>query len=431
VGDVSHSQHFEYHNEVTEPLCSGLLPLLDRHAEAIGGLLGLSLGQSAQPFAYYRCRDLETCSAVPEDAGGVAIGDTVISPKYFDTHELAHAYLYRVTGEGAPSGLLREGAAVALSCDHIETLPTTSYDWRSLLHPKGHAEYTLAGHFVTYLVRDYGVEPFLRFYRAIPQAVTTTDFELEFARFYPISMDRAWQNAITPGPFWELKSCLGAWECSAPEPLEVGTVATEDCGNGFRRQLTVGSQEGGVVISHNGGALAVWQTCWEDAGPCLAVGADNEDTLHWMVMDPGTYSLTSLSGRKTKVLLAEYIPGRLLGDSCVEAGEVRLDAQARTRINFPKGRKLSGWIRLTGAVGRTYEFLPANLPVPDGALSLCNGCGPSSTCVPLTLTQPSVFVAEGSLLQVQNLSTSTSSLAGGGLEGMGLWFTPTRGGADQ
>jgi len=134
VGDVSRSQYFEYHDQVNESLCPDLLSLLDKHAEMIGGLVGLSLNPDAPPFRYYRYESLEGYIEDFPGSGGLCIGDSVYSFNYFEPHELVHAYVYRAWGDWPSNGLLREGIAVALSCDPMDSLALASYDWRDLLH---------------------------------------------------------------------------------------------------------------------------------------------------------------------------------------------------------------------------------------------------------------------------------------------------------
>ncbi len=143
TGTVSRSQHFEYHDQVDEPLCPTLLSLLDQHADQIGGKVGLSLAPDDPPFRYYKFRDVDAIRAsgrCPANVDACAGEDNVFSVQYFDGHEQVHDYVYRAWGRRSV-GLLDEGEAVALTCDPLRyaqaaSLPSTivgNLDWRDVV----------------------------------------------------------------------------------------------------------------------------------------------------------------------------------------------------------------------------------------------------------------------------------------------------------
>ena len=120
-GNVSHSQFWEYHDRVGEPLCPTLLSLLDHHAQEIAGNIGVTLLPGESLFRYYKFRDntdFNDAQVCTQYSGACATGNDVYSPRYFHAHEQAHDYVYRAWG-GWSARLLDEGAAVALSCDPI------------------------------------------------------------------------------------------------------------------------------------------------------------------------------------------------------------------------------------------------------------------------------------------------------------------------
>lgn len=432
TGQVSRSSYFEYHEQTSEALCPGLLPLLDKHAEMIGGLLGVPLVAGEPLFRYYRYRDIEAYGEAFPESGGKTSGTSIYSPSYFSAHELVHAYVHRARGNGPTTSLLGEGIAVALSCEPVGTLAQGSYDWRDFLHFDGASRvgYGLAGHFATYLLRRYGTPAFMQFFQASPDTIEAADLEAQFARFYPTSLDLAWREATDiPSLLSMTEGCLGDWACWTTGPLVQGEQVTQDCSNGMHRSLDVGPGEGGVMILKSGGDVAVWRSCWEDSGPYLVLH-DYLDlpTLHWVVMAPGSYTLTS-SGQTTLSLI-DHLPATTLGETCDTAAELQLDGERVTQLNLPSTDGISGWVRLAGAVGRVFEIVPEMLVLSDGTtgsvggtVSYCDGCDPGAACVALRPGLPqSFFVAPGSALRLTNLDAR-----GGSLAGAGLWFHPVLG----
>jgi len=445
VGDVTRSQYFEYHDQVNESLCPGLLSFLDKHAEMIGGLVGLSLNPDARPFRYYRYESLEGYIEDFPGSCGLCIGDSVYSFNYFEPHELVHAYVYRAWGDWPSNGLLREGIAVALSCDPMDSLALASYDWRDLLHVHADSDagYALAGRLAAYLIRQYGMQKFSQLYHAVPDEADAADFEAEFARLYPLSMDQAWQSASKAGGLDSgLSGCFGDWDCwTTGPPLGLGEEVAQDCANGFHRTMTVADGQNGVVFLKSGSDLAVWKTCWEDAGPYLLIHDDPAPTdlsaVHWILMDPGTYTLTLWGPADLQV--KSYVPAPFLGPACETAGEVQLDEQLATQIDLPSVDGISGWIRLTGAVGKSYDLTPIALGFADdpslpasvrNTLTYCDSCDPSAICVPIhSGATQTLSVTQGSVLHLQNINASADGFFM--KSGAGLWFRPVQGGADQ
>jgi hypothetical protein len=350
----------------------------------VGGLVGVSLNVGGAPFRYYRYQHLSNYVEAFPNSGGIAIGDSVYSPSYFTPHELVHAYVYRAWGDGTSNGLLREGIAVALSCEPGVGLAAASYDWRDLLHLHADSDvgYSLAGHFVTHLLRQYGMTTFKRLYQAISDPTDSADFEIEFARFYPVSMNDAWQTAMTTGLGWEFRACLGDWACWSTGSLNIDEEVTQDCASGIHRTLTVGAGQGGVVLSKSGGDVQIWRSCWDDGGPYLVLrDAPNSDTLHWVVMSPGTYTLTLWD--KANVQLKAYVPASLLGDSCALAGEVQLDGQLATQIVLPAVSESADGFVWPGqsAYPTTCSRTGFLCPMTPPCRNLCGVRRPSATAV--------------------------------------------------
>jgi hypothetical protein len=392
-GDVSHSQFWEYHDRVGEPLCPTLLSLLDQHAQEIGGTIGLTLDSRESPFRYYKFRDstdFNDAQVCTKYSGACATGNDVYSPRFFHAHEQAHDYVYRAWG-GWSAQLLDEGVAVALSCDPIWFINQRQkpadllggLDWRNLLalNVEDRAGYIAAGYFVTSLVQRYGWPNFAELHRRVPRGVNAADFMRLFNDIYPQAMDQSWAEALSSGA----QPCLKERLCDAV-PMAVGEDASVACDGQMHRSVTV-TDQGGVEISIHGGngEITLVQGCGEAAPPWLELTSAGVPTTHWVSLRPGTYTLLNLisPGMPDGVAFKGYLPSNFLAAECEDAGAIPLDPEGDTHINLLLG-PLNGWIGLAGGGGNrymAYAFGITTNAATDSVFEICDGCGATSNCV--------------------------------------------------
>jgi len=422
VGSVSRSQFFEYHSRVDEPLCPTLLSLLDQHAEKIGGKVGLRL-DPANPFRYYRFRDAADfkanaggCSA---EADGCALGrDVVYSTRSLHAHELAHAYIFRAW-QGGSSGLVNEGEAVALSCDpgygaQPSNRPADVLghpDWRSLLNLHGNsiAGYSAAGFWTTHLAARFGWDGVRDLHGRIRAGITAEDFEREFARVYPTSMEATWSAALdTPGA----PPCDNDWGCTAI-PLDVGARVPPDCDGQMHRSITLFGQAGVVLTLSGAGSQIALRSCDTQAAPIYdLISGGTERTTHIAALPAGTFTLFSAPAPKD-VEFVSYLPAGFNAATCAAVPPVVLDPSQTTYVDLLAGA-VNGWIRIAGG-GHVYEVSPYNLiwqgwPGPTGAPAVCDGCDAAATCVPLPAgAATSLAIPDGAVLRLAGVSAVASS----------------------
>lgn len=414
AGDVSRSRFFEYHSQVREPLCPTLLAWLDRHAEVIGGKIGLTLDPD-DPYRYYKFRDGAAFAAdsggCPPENGACALGDAVYSSTSFHAHEQAHDYVFRAWG-GWSNGLFSEGEAVALSCMPFYELEpgqrpvdlVGSLDWRDLLNLFGDSDdgYAAAGFFVTYLAEHHGWPSIEVLHRKVSRGAAAADVERAFASVYPMSIDQAWADALgTAGA----APCQRDWQCLATS-MAVGEVAAPECDGEMHRSVDVGAQ-GGAVLTVEGDDSRLMLLPCAAATPTsytLDGGHAGRPATHWASLPPGSYAMFP-GPLPASVALRSDFPGPLVGSACASASLVSLDANGRTSIDLPGGG-VDGWMRLTGG-GRTYDVFPYNLVWSDlltpGPVSICDDCSAVS-CVPLAYGQPTrVLIGDQSVVRFQSV----------------------------
>ena len=392
-GDVSHSQFWEYHDQVGEQLCPTLLSLLDHHAQDIAGNIGLTLHPGESPFRYYKFRDnvdFANAQVCTRYSDACATGNDVFSPRYFHAHEQAHDYVYRAWG-GWSAQLLDEGVAVALSCDPIRFINVGQkpadmlgeLDWRNLLDlsvedPDG---YIAAGYFATSLVQRFGWPSFAKLHRRVPRGISAAEFGRIYGEVYPESVDQSWSVALSSGA----QPCLKDRLCDAI-PMAVGEDAPVACDGQMHRSVTV-TDQGGVGLSIHGGSaeITLVQDCGDAAAPWLELTSVGAPATHWISLRPATYTLLNLitTGQPDGVVLKGYLPRNFLAAECEDAGAIPLDPQGYTSINMQLG-PLNGWIGLTGGGGKdymAYAFGITTDATTDSVFEICDGCGATSKCV--------------------------------------------------
>jgi hypothetical protein len=430
VGTVSRSQYWEYHDQVDEALCPTLLDDLDRHAQLVGGKIGLVLDPS-DPYGFYKFVDVSALAAsgacaLPEN-GACAGNGSVYSTAYFYAHEQAHEYVYRAWG-GYSIGLLNEGEAVALSCDpDFPVQPNVSPqqalghpDWRSLLYLYGNSieGYGAAGFWVTSLARRFGWSKVAELHRRIPAGISAADFEIAFATVFPTSMDESWSTALAVGS----APCQDDWRCVAT-PTSVGEDATPDCDGEMHRSVVV-TDQGGVVVTVGGlDAEIILRSCADPAAPSyeLARGGTPR-TTHYAPLAPGSYTMVS-NPTPTDVLFDGYLPPTLLGDACATGVTVTPDPTQYTYVDLAAG-PVDGWLQVNGG-GQSYEVAPYGL-IGTGTPAtvtgvLCDSCDPAASCIQLAYGQPTVVsIPDGAVVHFEGAISIPPSGSGWGY----LLFVP-------
>jgi hypothetical protein len=409
MGTLLRSQHWEYHDRVSEPLCGNLLALLDQHTLALGSKIGLDLALPAPPFRYYKFRDeadLKAAGVCMAGSGACATGRAVYSPHYFHAHEQVHNYAYR-TWSGWSAQLLDEGIAVALSCEPQRFIgPEQSPadllgnpDWRSRIDvdAKDSPGYVAAGYLVTYLATQFGWSKVGDFHRSMPSQVDAETFAQHFASIFPMSMDEAWGRALSIGS----QPCIKDWMCDAT-PLALGEVADVACDGQMHRSVTVTETASvSLAIRAGSGAMTLVRNCTDPAPAWRKLAGRGTSATHWLDLEPGNYVIADLTGHglPRSVALQAYLPGRLVGPSCAGARSVALSATDDTYVHFPKG-DVSGWLAVSEHAGQAYLAATNGLEPSAGhesTIELCDGCVEPATCIPL---HGAVVVSPGARLRL-------------------------------
>lgn len=396
TGRITRSRHFEYHDRESTALCPMLLPVLDEYFERLPTVTGLR-ADAASIFRYYKFRDLDEitrASACPGKAGACATEESILSPLFFDTHELAHAYAVQQWG-GRSNVLLNEGIAVALSCKPTARYTFSADDrlqWRTLLRHSdagnwswsgvtaASSGYAAVGAFVTSLATRYGWARVGELYRRVAPGGYDLDFEREFARVMPTSLDEAWDHAFVGS---RVATCVKDPRCDLAAQPSGESLGTPTCAAVRGRPLAL-DVHAGVVLSLLGSGVAAHSCSDPDRTYWLpGSGTSDQPTNHWLSLPPDRYLLdTDAKDPPRDLAVVQYLDEPLVAPVCEHAQPVNLQDSHETFIELPPG-EWNGWLALAGD-GSAYglEWMGSGPSVQS--LQLCTGCGDTAVCTPLS-----------------------------------------------
>jgi hypothetical protein len=179
------SAHYRVGTSFSEPLCSGTLTILEKHAESLRDLLGTELA----PVDIY-LYDASAPCAESDTAGCYDPDSRFIKTDWASTkHEIVHALTYQW---GLADPLFTEGTAEAFDgapSEFKDILPSSNF---------GHGvDYAAARHFVRWLFASKGLEPLREVFRrsepsngtAVFQSVYGTTLNAADTEYFADAMD--------------------------------------------------------------------------------------------------------------------------------------------------------------------------------------------------------------------------------------------------
>ncbi len=229
-GDWKDDYTFVWHGEFVsiygydrtiEEACGGSFTAIDTHTKAI---LEMS-GSNAFIHYDYRWMSAEFFEGhCPVDAGACTVYGEPWAVSIPHMHEIAHAVEYLAWDNACPS-LLGEGLAEYFSGPrfHADDLPDPSLMWELLGDLTGrrptHADYTVAGHFASFLVEEFGFLAIEDLCRAIPvhSIFDQEDWDRATRQVLNLSLDELLEMYEKYPLCTQQQYAARAWEC-AGEP---------------------------------------------------------------------------------------------------------------------------------------------------------------------------------------------------------------------
>lgn len=218
---VSRTARVEYHSDSPLDACPSAAALVEARLGQMERAFHVT-GPSHITYSHYATWDALTASGCPSEATGCEGGEAIGSTSFVDFHEIVHATL---EPQGRPNALVLEGAAVMyehLGADLYRQWPR----WQdavsaSATYPPPPIVLLFGGAFSAYLVTQYGVDQFMRFYRSSKHDASPDAFAAQFEQTFGVTLDVAWASAN------DLES-LSLCDDLAPNMTLDGTEAATD-----------------------------------------------------------------------------------------------------------------------------------------------------------------------------------------------------------
>jgi len=378
-----------------DSVCPDVLGEIEEHAQVIGDALGIE-----RPLVtYYKYDgdgDYKTNAACGDGASACARNATVNSPEAFDRHELIHAYL---APYGLPPRLFIEGAAVALSCQHV---PRPTISWRDALNAERLSPelYSAGGWLAGYLMRMFRKTWFVNLYGSLQFNATADEVDAVFRRIYNMSLDDVWAAAIG-GPQAPM---ICPWECSRPafpadgQPHALSPV----CGTGATQFTVAVPGDGAMRWLLDGDSQFSMVSCEGNDVPLHAVtGGDGTGALlAWLTLGKVTVdAVVNPGGTGTLSIDTNALSG-LTNASCILAPPIPDDLSRYQNLTlfFP------GFVApqvATFANGDDREaVLQLTSDDPSATGALCTSCDPATCTAASTKGGLAGSIASGTALRI-------------------------------
>ncbi|MEZ4384477.1 MAG: hypothetical protein R3A79_24325 [Nannocystaceae bacterium] len=189
-------ERLDVHFDDRFELCAGTVAAYDRGIVSVAEQLDLDVDSfEHMTFTWLDRPDYEDASAFfLEDATGWAWGSKSYGTRPYMFHEAVHMVSQQEVYDA--NVLLVEGLATAFEDDGgVNTrvrAPGRREDPRPYVGKRhGEMSYSVAGHFVTYLLGRFGTERFWELYRAVGYLATGGRFRRRFRAIYGLDLDEA------------------------------------------------------------------------------------------------------------------------------------------------------------------------------------------------------------------------------------------------
>lgn len=256
------------------PVCAGTWPYLDRYVGVLKGIHGLPDDYQVNYYWLPELWDYDVCS---QDARGCAYREDAYSAVAIEEHELVHAVR---SFHGGSYSFIEEGAAEYWGADDLwnrHIIGETREAIESADGAKLPGEYYgRAGHFVSYLAREYGVSHVADLARRTEWKGSYDLFEQAFSEVYNASIGavvEAYESEYPECGRSGFRSNEGV--CSSQAPVtcvdgeeDLRLIVRLSCDN----STTIGPRDGEIVtyiVFDIPGQVAIWTVDGPQGGSAI------------------------------------------------------------------------------------------------------------------------------------------------------------------
>lgn len=284
------------------PICAGTLRVMESDAARIAEQLG---GQSYAPVDVVFGVDAVTEHCPPNSTGCAYPGGPVYTEFHSFGHELVHAFV----GKRNSLSFMEEGLAEAIGGGKT-TIHWLNADTPNVSITKAITEeitgnsaaYTIAGHFIIWLIDRWGLHAFLDLRAALSANATLSTISSSFESVYGVSLEAA-----------EL-----AWQTTAPSRYKVGQG---DCDGPSQAWATQQRWSGRLEVDCDA------ETTFGPLGDSIAVTAGMRRTVVVDVLRGGSHQLSVTATHGGTIEINGYACGCSSGFASSERHRVRAGSQ--------------------------------------------------------------------------------------------------------
>jgi hypothetical protein len=301
-------------------------------------------------------------------------------------HELIHAYMALLAPHGRQIPFIAEGAAQALGCDVSNGTPYAyQVPWQqAVVEVPGAVEnddYIEGGLFARSLIRTYGIDQYVRYYRQAPELRDVALFATNFEAFWQVSLDDAWAAMhLSPNG---LPNDEAICPCSLPSTTSTAQLASAPLGSAPYWTLPDLTGES-VALETTPDQLVLVQDCQGVAPSLMSYG--NSDLL---IARPA-----STEGLYVQAPVTGMSAGQYVADSCAATTPYALPA------DFLAGAGILSIVTVRPAAAGAAQYLQIQVPAAahisfNSWVEICDTCAfDSGSCQPST-TSPTTGAVQG------------------------------------
>ena len=301
-------------------------------------------------------------------------------------HELIHAYLALLSPGGRQIPFIAEGVAQALGCD-VSNGTTYAYEvpWqKAVIEVPGAVENdddVEGGLFARYLIRTYGIDRYVSYYRQAPDLRDVALFATNFEAFWNVSLDETWSAMhVSPnGASTDQAIC----PCSLPSTTSAAQLASAPLSTA--PYWTLPDLDGeSVALETPPDQQVLVQDC-QGVAPSLTSNGNGSLLVARLASTAGLYAQAPLSSMSA---------GQYVADTCAAAAPYSLPADVLA------GAGILSIVTDRPATAGAAQYMQIQIPAAahisfNSFIEICDSCAFDTGSCQRATTSPTTVAVQG------------------------------------